>query len=83
LSAVNGPDEMGGLEGRVGQAQALSARDLAQITAGQPPWVSLRDILADLNAPPDYNWNWHHRAMPMAMVRVPGGRSPKPGVPHP
>ncbi len=52
----------------VQQVQAVYARHQARILAGQPLVVSLRDILADLNALPDNDWNWRHLAGPMTML---------------
>lgn len=52
----------------VQQVQAVYARHQARILDGQPLVVSLRDILADLNALPDNDWNWRHLAGPMAML---------------
>lgn len=52
----------------VQQVQAVYARHQARILEGQPLVVSLRDILADLNALPDNDWNWRHLAGPMAML---------------
>jgi AcrR family transcriptional regulator len=54
----------------VQDVQAVYARHQALIRAGQPLVVSLRDILAELEAMPDNDWNWRHLAGPMSIVPV-------------
>ena len=55
-------------EAWVQQVQAVYAQQQARILAGQPLVVSLRDILADLNALPDNDWNWRHLSVPMTVL---------------
>ena len=50
--------------------QAVYARHQALILDGQPLVVSLRAILAELEALPDNDWNWRHLAGPMSIVPV-------------
>lgn len=52
----------------VHDVQAVYARHQALILAGQPLVVSLRTILAELEALPDNDWNWQHLAGPMTIV---------------
>jgi AcrR family transcriptional regulator len=50
--------------------QAVYARQQALILAGQPLVVSLRSIVAEVEALPDNEWNWRHLAGPMTIVPV-------------